>query len=259
MPMGSRPTTSPEVRLDEQRYRVGRDRFDLSRGALELVVREDRRALEGQLAVKLDPRPASAVLVADLDGDRTGDAVGAQQDHVERVTPLPGEPLCRVVAGPDVVGRQRVDTTRVGDEVAGGHLGPRADAHAVWLRHGSVAVEQCRGRLAVGPHTLLERALELGVVRLTYEAAGLVVERRVEEEPVVLDLEVAVLLADATFAESQQLLAFGKRAHGHGPFFESDRHMRGAGPRPELERSGYGVSRTGRAASKRSVYRDARL
>jgi chromosome segregation protein len=102
----------------------------------------------------------------------------------------------------------------------------------------TLAVEGGRGRLAVGPHALLERARELGVVGLAYEAAGLVVEGRIEEEAVVFDLEVAVFLADSTLAESQQLLAFGKRAHGHGPFFESDRHMRGAGPRPEWIRSG---------------------
>src|SRR3954451_3781187 len=177
----------------------------------------------------------AAVLVADLDRDGPRDAIRAQQDHVEWVAALPGEPLGRVLARPDVVGRQRVDAARVRDQVARRHFGPGADAHAVRLRDLAVAVEQRRGRLAVRPHALLERALELGVVGLAYEAAGLVVEGRVQEEPVVLDLEVAVLLADTTLAESQQLLAFGESAHGHGPFFESDRHMRGAGPRPGLE------------------------
>jgi hypothetical protein len=38
---------------------------------------------------------------------------------------------------------------------------------------------------------------------------------------------VAVLLADAALAEREQLLTLGERAHGHGPFFESDWHSEG--------------------------------
>src|SRR3954469_19259777 len=127
MPTGSRPTTSPEFQLDEQRYRVCGDGFDLSGSPLALVVGEDRRALEGQLTVKLDPRPASAVLVAHLHGHGTRDAVRAQQDHMEWMTALPREPLGRVIARPHVVRRQGVDAARVGDEVARSDLGPRAD------------------------------------------------------------------------------------------------------------------------------------
>ena len=41
----------------------------------------------------------------------------------------------------------------------------------------------------------------------------------VEEEPVVLDLEVPPLLADAALAKGDQLLAFRESADGHGPFF----------------------------------------
>ena len=46
------------------------DRGDLLGGALELVVREHRRALEGQVARDLQPGAAAAELVADLDGHR---------------------------------------------------------------------------------------------------------------------------------------------------------------------------------------------
>ncbi len=52
----------------------------------------------------------------------------------------------------------------------------------------------------------------------------LVVEGRIEEELVVLDLEVLVLLPDSALAQSDQLLALRQRSHGHGPLFESNRH-----------------------------------
>src|SRR3954468_19895274 len=93
---------------DEQRYGVRCDRFDLRGGALELVVREHRGALERQLAVKLDPRATAAVLVTDLDGHGPRDAVRAQQNHVEGMAPFPGQPLGCVVARPYVVRRQRI-------------------------------------------------------------------------------------------------------------------------------------------------------
>src|SRR5436309_898965 len=57
------------------------------------------------------------------------------------------------------------------------------------------------------------------------------VERWVQEEPVVLKLEVLVGLANTALAKGQELLAFGESPHGHGPFFESNRHLsiRGGG------------------------------
>src|SRR4051794_11140866 len=161
----------------------------------------------------------AAVLVADLDRDGPRDAIRAQQDHVEWVAALPGEPLGRVLARPDVVGRQRVDAARVRDQVARRHFGPGADAHAVRLRDLAVAVEQRRGRLAVRPHALLERALELGVVGLAYEAAGLVVEGRIQEEPVVLDLEVAVFLPGTAPLEGAQQRPLRERPPSHRPLF----------------------------------------
>jgi hypothetical protein len=81
-------------------------------------------------------------------------------------------------------------------------------------------------RLAVRPHALLERAPELGLVRLADEIAPLVVERGIQEEPVVIEREVLFGLANAALSERHELLAFGKRAHSHGPFLECDRHRK---------------------------------
>jgi hypothetical protein len=61
-------------------------------------------------------------------------------------------------------------------------------------------------------------------VRLAHEVGALMVERGVEEEPLVLDVEVLVRLADAALSERDQLLTFGKRANRYRPFFESDWH-----------------------------------
>ena len=47
-------------------------------------------------------------------------------------------------------------------------------------------------RLAVAPDALFERAPKLGAMGLAHEVAALVVEGRVEEEALVLDLEVTV-------------------------------------------------------------------
>jgi len=51
-----------------------------------------------------------------------------------------------------------------------------------------------------------------------------VVEGRVEEEPLVLDLEVLLRLADAALSERDELLTLGERADGHRPFLESNWH-----------------------------------
>src|SRR5437763_4588561 len=74
--------------LRQNRNRVRGDRLDLRGGALELVIRQHRCALERQLALDLDPRAAATVLVAHLDGDGPRDAVGAEHDHVERMAAL---------------------------------------------------------------------------------------------------------------------------------------------------------------------------
>ena len=99
-----------------------------------------------------------------------------------------------------------------------------ADPHPVGLRDAAVLEQRPRGRLLVGPDALLEGAAELRVVRLADQIVPLMVERRVEEELVVLDLEMLVLLADAALAEGDELLTLGQRAHGHGPLFECNRH-----------------------------------
>ena len=53
-------TQASEAGLGQDGHGVRGDRLDLLRGALELVVREHRRALEGQVAVELDPGAAAA-------------------------------------------------------------------------------------------------------------------------------------------------------------------------------------------------------
>ena len=99
-----------------------------------------------------------------------------------------------------------------------GHLGPAAQPDAVGLRDAAV-LEQRRGRrLLVGPDALLERAAQLRVMGLADQVVPLVVEGRVEEEALVLELEVLVLLADAALAQGQQLLALGESAHRYSPF-----------------------------------------
>ena len=181
-----------------------------ARGAVELLVGHHRRALEGQVAVDLDPRVAAVVLVADADRDRPRDPVDPQQQHVERVAPLPAQALARVVGRPDVEGARPVDDPRVvGLEVVG-DLGPGADADAVGLRDAAVLQQGPRRRLLVGPDALLERAPQLRVVGLAHEVVALVVEGRVEEELLVLELEVLVLLADPALAEGDELLALGR-------------------------------------------------
>src|ERR687892_678476 len=65
-----------------------------------------------------------------------------------------------------------------------------------------------------------------GMMRLAHEVVVLVIEGRVEEEALVLELEVLVLLADPALAQGQQLLALGKRAHGNRPFLECNWHKR---------------------------------
>jgi hypothetical protein len=67
------------------------------------------------------------------------------------------------------------------------------------------------------------------MVRLPDEVVPLVVEGRVEEELLVLELEVLVLLPDAALAQRDELLALRQRAHCHGPLFESNRHWKRMG------------------------------
>ncbi len=105
-----------------------------------------------------------------------------------------------------------------------GDLGPRPDADSIGLGDSAVLEQGPRRRLLVGPHALLEGAPKLGVVRLAHQVVSLVVEGRVEEEAVVLDLEVLVLLANPALAQSDELLALGEGAHRHGPLFEGNRH-----------------------------------
>src|SRR5690242_9788177 len=101
----------------EHRNAIGGDRRDLLGGALELLVGQHRGALERELPGQLEPRPAPAVFIAHLDGHRPRDPIGPQQDHVERMTALPGQPLLGVVGRPYIERRQCVDRAPVGDRV----------------------------------------------------------------------------------------------------------------------------------------------
>jgi hypothetical protein len=122
------------------------------------------------------------------------------------MAPLPFEPLLGVVGRPDVVGRKGVDGARIRDQVARRDLGPGPDADPVRLRDAAVLQQGAGGRIAVRPDTLLERAPELGQVRVAHEVVALMVEGGVEEELIVLDLEVLALLADPALAQREQLL-----------------------------------------------------
>ena len=134
------------------------------------------------------------------------------------------EPLLGVVGRPDVERGEGVDRAPVGDGPGAGDLGPSADPDAVGLRDAAVHRQRVGRRLTVGPDSLLERAAKLWLMRLAHQVAALVVERRVQEEALVVEREVLAGLADPALAQGHELLAFGERPHGHSPFFESDRH-----------------------------------
>src|SRR2546421_4555955 len=200
------------------------DLADRGRGPIELLVGHHRRALEGQIAVDLDPGAAAVVLVLDADGHRPRNSVDPEEEDVQRMPALPGETLLRVIRGPDVERGERLnDPVIVGGEVIG-DLGPGTNPDPVGLRDAAVLEQRPGGRLLVRPDTLLEGPAELGMVGLTHEIVALVVEGGVEEEPVVLYLEMLVPLADPALPQGDELLALRLRSHGHGPLFESNRH-----------------------------------
>ena len=88
---------------------------------------------------------------------------------------LPAQPLVREVGRPHVVGRERVDRSRVGDQVAGGHLGPCADPYALGLLLGdgclttstTPSFTTADPELVVALESALEgaRALDAGLTR----------------------------------------------------------------------------------------------
>ena len=51
------------------------------------------------------------------------------------------------------------------------------------------------------------------------------VERRIEEKTLVFEFEMFLGLADTALAKGEELFAFGERSYGHGPFFDSNRHL----------------------------------
>jgi hypothetical protein len=142
---------------------------------------------------------------------------------------LPAQPLLAVVGAPDVVRRQGVHSAGVGHRVEGGDLCPRTDPDALRLGDPAVLAQRADGRLAVGPHALLQRATELGLVGLPHEVVALVVERRIEKEAVVLNGEVPLGLAHPTLAQGDELLTLCKGADGDRPLLEGNWHKREKG------------------------------
>src|SRR4051794_22527367 len=215
---------------DERRRAVDHDalddRLDLLRRAVELLVREHGRALERQVPGHVEPRMVAVEVLADLHGHRARDPVRTQEDHVERLLESPPrQALLGVVGGPHVVGRERVDRARVVHLPVTGDLGPRAQPDALGLRDAAVAGQRVRRRLAVRPDAFLERTAQLGLVRGAHDVVAAVLEGRIQEEAIVLELEVlAVVAKPAALAQGDELLAFGERADGDRPFLEGNWH-----------------------------------
>jgi len=106
-----------------------------------------------------------------------------------------------------------------------GHFGPRTDPDAVGLSDATVAQKRVRGRLTLGPDALFEGAPELRLVRGANAVVALVIECRVEEEAVVVELEVLLGLADAALTQGEELFALSERADGDRPFLERNWHI----------------------------------
>src|SRR6185312_14721784 len=134
-----------------------------------------------------------------------------------------------VVRRPHVEGGESVDAAGVDDREVVGDLRPGPDPNAVRLRHRGARDEAVHRRLAVAPHALLERAAQLGLVGLAHQIARLVVESRIQEEPLVREAEGSVRLRRGAATDREELLTFRQGADGDRPFFESDWHelMRG--------------------------------
>ena len=116
------------------------------------------------------------VLVADPHRDRARNAMDPQQQDVERVTTLPGEPLLGVIRSPDVVRREVVEGAAIFDRDVIGHLRPGAQPHSVGLGDAAILDQSFRRRLLVGPDALLEGTTQLGVMRFPDEVVPLMVE-----------------------------------------------------------------------------------
>ena len=145
------------------------------------------------------------------------------------MTTLPRQALLGVVGRPHVERRQRVDGAPVGDREVRGDLGPGPDPHSIRLEDVALAMQRVQRRLAIAPHALLQRPGQLRLVGLANEIGALMVERGVEEEPLVVELEVLLGLANATLAQGEELLAFGESPHSHSPFFKGDWHIQVVG------------------------------
>src|SRR5581483_12226057 len=106
----------------------------------------------------------------------TGDPVGAEQDHVQRMAPLPGQALLRVVGRPHVEGGEGVDRAAVADREMTRDLGPGADANAIRLVDLAISQKRVGSGFTIAPDALLERPGELGAMRFADELSALMVE-----------------------------------------------------------------------------------
>src|ERR1044072_1456231 len=61
---------------------------------------------------------------------------------------------------------------------------------------------------------------------LAHGVVVLVIEGRVEEEALVLELEVLVFLSDSALGQGQELLTLGESADRDAPFLECDWHLK---------------------------------
>ena len=145
-------------------------------------------------------------------------------EDVQRMAALPVEALLRVVLGPDVERRQASTMRgRRPSQWSATSAQARIRTRSGWAMPPSWSSAR-GGRLLVGPDALLEGTAKLRMVGRAHEVVALVVEGGVEEEPLVLELEVLVLLADPALAQGDELLTLGEGAHRDGPLFEGNRH-----------------------------------
>src|SRR5277367_5883356 len=127
------PICAGQTTSDERRLSLAADFAYLLAGAVELFIRHHRGALEGQVAVDLDPGATAVVLLANPHRYGARDAVDPQQEDVKWVAALPAEPLLGVIGGPDVIRRKRVEGAAVVDRDVVGHFGPGAQPNPVRL------------------------------------------------------------------------------------------------------------------------------
>jgi hypothetical protein len=74
-------------------------------------------------------------------------------------------------------------------------------------------------------------------------------ERRIEEEALVLELEMLAVVADAALTQGDKLLALGESADGDRPFLEGNWHREGGTKNGNDEKNPGHTTTRGRMAS----------